>query len=641
MPVQAWRLLLFVLFLGSGMAPAAAADDPAELRQLVQLAEYVGVDYAEAVDAGRMINAGEYREMVEFAALLADRSRERADTSADYQVIAVKAQALQQAVLEKRSVDHVRQLSAELRGSLLAQMPNARLPDRLLPVAEVEPLFQENCAACHGVSGQGDGPLAAQLEPPPTDFTDRERALNRSVLGLFDAISYGINDTAMTAFTQLSDQQRWSLAFYAGSLAFQSAEKPPIAPAVSLQQMVYQNPAQLAAGLPDVQKDGVEWLRANPQRLFAEEPHPLAVARSRLAAAHEAHQRGDYAAAGGLAVSAYLDGFELVENSLDARDKALRKDIEANMMRLRGLMNGPRSGGALDDALATTLQQLHAAERLLAGSALSAGTLFTASLVILVREGLEALLVVIALMTILVKTERRDALRYVHLGWVAALVAGGATWAAAQSLITISGASREVMEGVAALLAALVLFYVGVWMHSKTHAAQWQAYIQRHIDTHLKSGTLWGLTALAFIAVYREVFETVLFYQSLLTQAVSAHYSSVAGGFVLGVVLLAVLAWLLIRYSVRLPIGRFFASTTYLLLALSFVLIGKAVLALQEADVVGISPLPVSFEIDWIGVKSTWQGMLAQTLLLVAFMVLVIRSKLRAQKLRTMPAAPE
>ena len=138
-----------------------------------------------------------------------------------------------------------------------------------------------------------------------------------------------------------------------------------------------------------------------------------------------------------------------------------------------------------------------------------------------------------------ISTQRQDALKYVHTGWIVALLSGGATWVAAQSLISISGASREVMEGVAALFAALVLFYVGIWMHSKTHAAQWQAYIQKHVNERLKSGTLWGLAALSFIAVYREVFETVLFYESLLTQAVEAQYSVVAGGFLLGVAMLA------------------------------------------------------------------------------------------------------
>jgi high-affinity iron transporter len=258
---------------------------------------------------------------------------------------------------------------------------------------------------------------------------------------------------------------------------------------------------------------------------------------------------------------------------------------------------------------------------------LSEGTLFTASLVILLREGLEALLVIIALTTVLIRTGRRDALKYVHIGWIAALLAGGATWIAAQSLITISGANREIMEGIAALLAALVLLYVGIWMHSKTQAAQWQAYIQQHVDTQLKSGTLWGLVALAFVAVYREVFETVLFYQSLLTQAVSTQYSSVGGGFALGLLLLAILAWVLIRFSVKLPIAKFFSATTYLLLALAFVLMGKAVSALQEAAIIGMTPLPVSFEIDWIGVKSTWQGVLAQLSVLLVYLVFLILSK--------------
>ena len=218
-----------------------------------------------------------------------------------------------------------------------------------------------------------------------------------------------------------------------------------------------------------------------------------------------------------------------------------------------------------------------------------------------------------------------------HLGWIAALFAGGATWAAAQSLIKISGASREMMEGFAALLAALVLLYVGIWMHSKTHAANWQAYIQRNISARLKSGTLWGLAALAFVAVYREVFETVLFYQSLLTQAASAQYSFVAGGFVVGGLLLAVLAWVLIRYSVKLPIAKFFSTTTYLLLGLAFILMGKAVSALQEAAIIGIAPLPVSFEWDWIGVKSTWQGVLAQISVLLVFLVFIALSRRQQQ----------
>lgn len=274
-----------------------------------------------------------------------------------------------------------------------------------------------------------------------------------------------------------------------------------------------------------------------------------------------------------------------------------------------------------------TVGQLNNAEGLLTETTLSNEALFTASLVILLREGLEALLVVLALITVLVRTKRHDALKYVHFGWLSALLAGFATWALAQSMISISGASREVMEGIAAMLAALMLFYVGIWMHSKTNAEHWQAYIQKHINTQLEAGTLWGLAVLSFIAVYREVFETVLFYQSLLTQASTTQYSFVIGGLLFGIAVLSIIAWGMFKYSVKLPIARFFSTTTYLLLALSFILMGKAVSALQEAAVIGISPLPITVEVDWIGVGSTWEGIMAQLTILVLFIAYMYRSR--------------
>ena len=435
----------------------------------------------------------------------------------------------------------------------------------------------------------------------------------------------------MPAFPQLTEKEKWSLAFYTGGLAFQASEQfqTQTAPVISLQQFVSYSPSLLTKGLSENQRTAIEQLRANPKPLFFANKHPLAVTRERLEAAQGAYHEGDYDKAHNFAVSAYLDGFELVENNLDARNQALRKDIERTLIRLRQAISQPQNDAELESVMTNAFSLLDQAEQLLIESALSSGTLFSASLVILLREGLEALLVIIALITVLIRTNRQDALKYIHIGWITALLAGGATWLAAQSLISISGASREVMEGVAAMLAAIVLFYVGIWMHNKTHAAQWQAYIQQHINTRLQSGTLWGLAALAFIAVYREVFETVLFYQSLLTQAVDAQYSYVAGGFFIGIIIIFALAWILIKYSIKLPIARFFATTTYLLLALSFVLMGKAVSALQEAAVISISPLPVNFSIEWIGVNSTWQGVLAQTLILLAFVTLILRSRFK------------
>tara|TARA_R110001599_G_scaffold289553_1_gene492496 strand:- start:2236 stop:4197 length:1962 start_codon:yes stop_codon:yes gene_type:complete len=624
-------LLLTVTTLFSTGAFAVKVEDQPQLRQIAQLAEYVSIDYVSAVDGGQVINPDEYREMVEFSSLIVEKTGILADTFIELQSLEQQAEALQKAIQDKQDRTIVRQISTDLRRSLLALMPNAPLPARLLPVETIKQIFQSQCAGCHGASGQGDGPLAAQLDPAPTNFTNRERAENRSILGLFDAISNGIDATAMPAFNQLTELERWSLAFYTGSLAFESAldVRPAREPRISVQQMVNHSPSQLRDVLPGIEMSDVDWLRAAPGRLFTDPSHPLSVTRKRLLSAYDAHQRGEYNEASDLSVSAYLDGFELVESSLDTRNKVLRQNVEVSLMELRQVLGRPDNDNELRSLMDATLQQLEEAERLMTASSLSNGTLFTASLVILLREGLEALLVVIALVTVLLRTQRQDALKYVHLGWIAALVAGAATWAAAQSLINISGASREMMEGVAALLAALVLFYVGIWMHSKTHATQWQTYIKIHIENRLQTGTLWGLAGLAFVAVYREVFETVLFYQSLLTQAADAQYWTVAGGFLLGAAILAILGWILMRYSIKLPISKFFSATTYLLLALSFILMGKAVSALQEAAVITISPLPVSFEVDWIGVKSTWQGILAQLAIILVFTVSIFRSRMK------------
>lgn len=629
------RALLISLAVNGTSFAANAEADIGQLRQLLQLVEYIAVDYPEAIENGSVINEEEYQEMIEFSSILVDKSAAMQGESDQFESILQHAISLQKAIEVKESVTNIRESSTEIQSALSKLIPQSSLPERLLSKNTVTTLFQENCTTCHGTTGQGDGPLAAQLEPSPTDFTDRDRAQNRSILGLYESISEGIDETSMPAFRALDEEERWSLAFYVGSLAYKSEKYPDFNTlTLSMAQIAFNTPAHLASELPADQQQEAERIRANPELLFSSEQNPLSLARVRLEKAHQAYLRNDLESAHTLTVSAYLDGFELVENSLDARDPELRRSIETSMMQLRQQVKQPPPSEEFESALEATLRQLDHAEGLLSDASLSNAALFSASLVILLREGLEALLVVIALITVLIKTERRDAVKYVHMGWLFAIAAGVATWVVAQTLISISGASREVMEGVAALLAAVVLFYVGIWMHSKTHAAHWQAYIQQHVNSHLKSGTLWGLAALAFVAVYREVFETVLFYQALLTQAEMTQHTAILGGFVSGVAILALVAWVLTKYAVRLPVAMFFAVTTYLLLALSFVLMGKSISALQEAAIIGITPFPMVFEIEWIGVKSTWEGLLAQVSILALFLVFSIRTKLKNEELQ-------
>ena len=618
------RKLLSLFFVVGCLisTPIFASTHTEGLRQLLQLTEYIGVDYSSAIADGKIIDQGEYQEMLNFSTIIVEKS---VTQLSDEQQIKTLAQSLFYAVQEKQTVVKIQTLTAELKNVLITISPQLSLPTSLITPVKVKQLFQSNCGSCHGMTGQGDGELASQLNPKPTNFTDKARALDRSVLGLYDVVTGGLDGTAMPSFKHLTADQRWSLAFYTGSLAFISDQKQHNYADAEVNAKVDFSPAdfiqftpnELYSAKTNIENGAIEHLRANPQVLFSQSKSPLTIARTQLKKALVAYQKNDFILAQQLAVSAYLDGFELIENSLDAYDSSLRKAIESNLLGLRQKINDKKYSGDVKVSVTAIIVQLEQAESLMTESSMSNTTLFSASFIILLREGLEALLVVIALFTILMRSDKKEAVKYVHFGWIAALFAGVATWLIAQNLVTISGASRETMEGVAALFAAIVLFYVGFWMHNKSQADQWQRYVQQNINKSLKAGTLWGISGLAFIAVYREVFETVLFYQSLLTQTASSQQHVLFSGFGAAVAILVIIAWLMIKYSIRLPIGRFFSITTYLLLTLSFILAGKAIAALQEAAIISITPFPIDFQISWLGINSTWQGIALQVSILL------------------------
>ncbi|MBU0795314.1 MAG: FTR1 family protein, partial [Alphaproteobacteria bacterium] len=215
------------------------------------------------------------------------------------------------------------------------------------------------------------------------------------------------------------------------------------------------------------------------------------------------------------------------------------------------------------------------------------------------------------------KAGRTEVLPYVHAGTGVALLAGIATWGAATYLINISGASRELTEGIAALFAAAVLLFVGIWMHGKSQAGAWQKYVQEQIGAALSRRSAWFLFLLAFVVVYREVFETILFYVALWSQG-SGH--AVIAGAATAIAALAVIAWLMLRYSRKLPIGTFFTVSAALMAILAVMLTGKGIAALQEANQMSAVLLQLP-RFEWIGFYPTLQGLVAQlacTLALVA-----------------------
>jgi high-affinity iron transporter len=628
-----FRLMaVLALFLVTSLARAG------DIQQLLQLIDYVGVDYGEAVADGAVINPNEYEEMQDFAAGIVQHTR---DLPASEVKAGLQRQAgrLTEQIAAKVPPTEISALTTAMRLAIVDGYKVTVIPRQLPDLARGAQLYSEQCAGCHGASGDGKGPLAAGMEPPPIDFRDQARYAQRTLYGLYNTITQGVADTSMKSYHELSAEDRWALAFYVGGLAADEVAPgeaealladPALAPLLKVQTLTVTTPA--GAGIDFGATGGrlMAYLRTNPEPLF-DVQSPLQFSRHRLDDVAVAYRQGDNKRAYQLAVEAYLEGFELVEQGLNAVDADLRLDIEHAMTGLRTNIRKGVSVAALEAEIVHIKGMLDTAAERLHHRSLSGAAAFTSAFFILVREGLEALLVVAALAAFLVKTEHRNNMRYLHFGWIGALAVGFLTWLASVSLIEISGASREITEGVAALLATAVLFYVGFWLHDKTNAAQWKQFIETNVRRALSAGTLWGLAGLSFIAVYREVFETILFYQALWVQTDAAGKSMALSGFGVGIGVLAVLAWVIMRYSARLPLRQFFSVTGILMFVLALVFAGKGVAALQEAGYIPVSPVTFP-RIDLLGIYPNLQGLLLQLglLLLALFLWYGLPGKRRA-----------
>ena len=605
----------------------------AETQQLLQLIDYVGVDYTEAVENGQVINQAEYSEMLDFSQGIQQLSAELPEGDVK-QKITTDSMVLADMVKDKVAPPMVSKLTADMRLSIINGLNIIAVPRQQPDLERAKMLFAESCSSCHGAAGYGDGVEAMNLEPAPTNFHDYERYSQRTLYGLYSTITQGVADTGMRSFNELSDQDRWSLAFYVGQLAINNdlvkAGQALHSNGVSSELLELNVFTVTTPGEAEIQfgQEGaalVSYLRNQPELLFKKKSH-LEFSHVRLDESLQAYRSQNYKQSYQLAVEAYLEGFELVEQGLNAVDSGLRLEIENAMTGIRGEIRAHKPAEQIEQQVAHIQGLLATAQERLDGRSLSGGAAFASSFFILLREGLEAILLVAALAAFLVKTGRQDGLRYLHVGWVGALVAGFFTWWASVSLIQISGASREMTEGVAALLATVVLFYVGYWLQDKTHVAQWKKFIEQSITRVLTSGALWGLAGLSFIAVYREVFETILFYQALWVQTDTHGHNMTLAGFGTASAVLALVAWLIMKYSIRLPLRMFFSVAGMLMLSLAIIFAGKGVAALQEAGYIPISVVDFP-RIDILGVYPNLQGLLLQAGLIALAMFLYYKSE--------------
>lgn len=612
------------MLLLSTLCSPALADDKQVLR-ILHMLDYIGVDYPEFVQNGEVLSEAEFMEQLEFSSEVSRRLKTLPEPAqGNKSELQARANQLQQAIADKADGSRVAALSTELGNTLRSRYPVAEAPRTAPNVSSAAQLFQESCSACHGETGAGDGLAGAGMEPAPTNFLDPARQRLRSTFGLYNVISLGVEGTGMPSFAHMPEETRWALAYYVGQIIYSDAQRidgetlwnslPADKRISSLRDLSTTLPADLEnIHGSDRGQALTAYLRANPRAVLAGKPQPLEFARQQIAASAQSYADNDKAAALQQALDAYLEGYELAEAGVSAIDGKLHAGIEKDMLDYRQLLKQNVSADQVQAAAGRIDEQLAQAMSKLNDGELSATGSFVGSFIILAREGLEAILVLAAMFAFLSKTGRSDASRYVHAGWILALLCGFATWFAATYLIAISGASRELTEGISALVAAAVLLSVGLWLHSKSYAAKWQQYVAQKMGQALGSASLLGLTALAFIATYREVFETVLFYQALWQQG--DHQAIVLGMLAATMVLIAISVAIFVL-SARLPITQFFAASAALIILLAVVFTGKGVAALQEAGRLPIDSVDF-FSMPLLGIYPNWQSLGLQATVLV------------------------
>jgi high-affinity iron transporter len=462
----------------------------------------------------------------------------------------------------------------------LRDAPGER-PEREPSLVAGEGIYAARCAQCHGTAGRGDGPLAAGLSPPPANLTVRSGAAPALPLDSYRRLTYGVPGTAMPAFDPvLSRQDRWDAVAYVLSLTDTLARRA-------------------GSGADAV--------------IFA-------TVRATLGRAMGRALGGDRAAAAEQVLDAYLE-FEEVEGRVRLGDAGLASRAERRFAALREAAESgePR----LEPRYRELVSTLDSSEAVLGRSHTGWGFLVESSLLI-VREGFEAILIVAAIMAVVMRGGSAAQRRSVRGGVGLALIASLGTAALMEWLLAGGAAQRETLEGGVMLVAAGVLFYVSYWLVSKVEAAAWQRFVREKIERAAAGGRSLALASVAFLAVYREGFETVLFYKALYVSGGAAGAAPITLGLAIGCVVLVAVYIGIEKFGLRIPLRPFFAVTGATLFFMAFVFAGTGVKELQEGAILPSTLLSGAPRSEFFGIYPTVQSLAVQGLIIVSLAVAVI-----------------
>jgi high-affinity iron transporter len=562
----------------------AAQENPAK-----RLASIVGVaveEYAKAVDEnGKLISKDEYDETAGF---LSD-ARQVATRLNSY--TAATAQSVLDSLIAVVRDRKPPSKARELHRLFIAALGTAGamdMPKVPMDSAEGHRLFAGNCASCHGMAGAGDGPSAHSLSTAPPAIGVRAQTPELTPTLAYNVVSVGVRGTAMPGFsTSLTPQQRWNIINYLYSLRNEKLTLP-------------------------VARDATA--------IAGDTASPVIMAL--LDSALDFARNGKTAEAGDRAFDAYI-AFEPLETSARAKKPGLVATMEKHFADFKGavrrsdLSSAKQSRDAIADGLPSVID--------LTQTPSTNWEAFFQSLLIILREGFEAILVIGAVVAFLLKTGHRERLHSIWVGIALGVVASLATAVVLKTLLAAMPASREIVEAVTMLIAVVVLFSVSYWLISKVEAAKWQKFIREKVTSALEHGGGKALALVAFLAVYREGAETALFYQALFNEGPNVGVPLILG-IVVGLAVLAVIFTLFYRYGVKIPMRPFFTVTSLLLYYMAFVFMGKGVRELQEGNIMPITVIPHGPHVEAMGIYPSVQTLSAQAILIVLLIFATVKT---------------
>lgn len=617
-------LILFILFLSlniwvPNLAQAINQETIDRTKKIVMMLNIAAKEFEEGVVDGKIVVPPEYEESQVFLQQAIERfERVSSEITDPQKANNLKNQLIGMMTMVKEKVDsqlvwsEVNNINTELLATFNIEIN--KTPITPVSLRNGKKIYENNCSVCHGLKGHGDGPMASQFDPSPAILSNPKLTgdANTTAYDNFEVINVGIANTGMMAWADvLPENEIWDVTYYLRTFSNNNVQLPP----VNLEVAAMESSADSGSGLAEQVVEEVLGLLGKSLTLY---------------------KSGQVEDAAETSFDAYL-AYEKIESNLITKDKSLGVSLESSFSRYRGEIkrNAPLEHveslhKEINLGLAKGLELLK--------NEVGFTGMFFQSFSIIVREGFEAILIIAALIAFLVKSRNQSRVKSIHMGVVVGILASFATAYIIQEVLHLTMASQEILEGWIMLVAVAVLFWVSYWLVSKIDNKRWQEYINKQMRGALSKGNTLTLGFVAFISVYREGFETVLFYKALYLYAGDST-SGIIPGFFGGCAVLAIVFYLINTLGMRIPIKWFFGFTSVLLYYMAFTFMGKGLHELQMGEQLSMSAANFLPSISWLGMYPTWETFIGQAVLFGAFVfallyTFVIKAELGATQLK-------